>query len=326
MTVGHRRYGAAMGTSIGAAPFTRADALAAGFSAGVIRARIRDGDWVSLRRGVYIERSVLAEVANASDRQHALDVAAVLCTVRHDALACGSSAARILGLETLSALPDDVVIVTSGDGWGQRRRRHVLRYADVPPHHRASRHGVPTTSAARTIVDLARGWPLADGVVLADSALRGRLTTVTELHDVAVECYFWPGISKVRRALGLADPASESVLESLSRIAMYEQQLPAPRTQVVIGDAAGPIARADFLWERYGVVGEADGLGKYVSDGRRSTAAIVRAEKWREERILDAGYEIVRWGWRDANRPDVLANRLRAAFARGVARQAGRAS
>lgn len=313
-----------MGTSIGEAPFTRADAVAAGFSAGAIRARIRDGEWVPLRRGVYVERSVLVAVTNAPDRRHALDVAVVLRTLRRDALAAGTSAARILGLETLAAPADDVVIASSDPvSKGQRRRGHLLRHADVPQHHRVSRYGVALTCAARTVVDLARSWPLSAGVVLADSALRQRHTSLTELHSVAADCYAWSGTCIACRAIELADPASESVLESLSRVAMHEQGLPKPRTQVVIGDAGGAIARVDFLWERYRVVGEADGLGKYAPDGRRTTVEIVRAEKRREERILDAGYEIVRWGWRDASRPEVLARRLRAAFMRGVARQVG---
>ncbi len=314
-----------MGTSIGEAPFTRADAVAAGFSPGAIRARIRDGAWVPLRRGVYVERTLLTAVADAPDSRHALDVAAVLRTLRHDALAVGTSAARILGLEMLAMSADDVVIATSDPVLkGQRRRGHLLRHADVPQHHRGSRYGVALTCAARTVVDLARSWPLADGVVLADSALRLRRTMLAELRAVAGDCYAWSGMCHACRAIELADPASESVLESLSRVAMHEQGLPQPRTQVVIGDAGGAIARVDFLWEQYRVVGEADGLGKYAPDGRRTTVEIVRAEKRREERILDAGYEIVRWGWRDANRPEVLARRLRAAFARGVARQAGR--
>ncbi len=310
-----------MGT-IGNAPFTRADAIAAGFSPATVRRRIQDGDWTTLRRGVYVSRAALA-AADTPDRRHALDAAAVLRTLRHDALAAGTSAAWILGLESLSPPPEDIVIATSEPASGQRRRGYVLRYADVPPPHRTTRHGVALTSAARTVIDLARHWPLREGVVLADSALRQRLTTLPELHAMVRDCYAKPGSNAAFRAIEHADPKSESVLESLSRMAMYEQGLPPPCTQVVIGDEHGPIARVDFLWERFGVVGEADGIGKYAPDGRRTTAEIVRAEKWREERILDAGYEIVRWGWRDACRPEVLAHRVRAAFARGVARQIG---
>lgn len=314
-----------MGTMIGGAPFTRADAITAGFSPGMIRRRIKDGNWTAVRRGVYVRRSVLAAIADRPERRHALEAAAVLLTLRHDdALAAGTSAVRILGLATLSPPPEEVVIVTSDAATkGQRRRGYVLRHADVPPDHRMQRHGVPLTSAARTVVDLARCWPLRDGVVLVDSALRQRLVTLPDLHAMAGDCYTRPGIGNAYRVIERADPAAESVLESLSRMAILDQGLPEPRTQVVIGDAHGAIARVDFLWERYRVVGEADGIGKYTSDGRRTTAEIVRAEKRREERILDAGYEIMRWGWRDANHPDVLARRLRDAFARGVARQVG---
>ncbi|GAA5123776.1 type IV toxin-antitoxin system AbiEi family antitoxin domain-containing protein [Haloechinothrix salitolerans] len=260
-----------MGT-IGEAPFTRADALAAGVSPATIRRRLQDGDWTTLRRGVYVPRAVLA-AADTPERRHTLDAAAVLLTLRHhDALVAGTSAARILGLDTLAPPPDDVVIATSDPAKGQRRRGYVLRYADVPPHHRTTKHGVALTSAARTVIDLARSLTLREGVVLADSALRQQLATLPELHTLARDCYTTPGICGAYRAIEHADPKSESVLESLSRVAMREQGLPEPRTQVVICDAYGPIARADFFWERFGVVGEADGIGKYAPDGRRTTA------------------------------------------------------
>ncbi len=93
---------------------------------------------------------------------------------------------------------------------------------------------------------------------------------------MARDCYAKPGSCAAFRAIEHADATAESVLETLSRLAIYEQGLPPPRTQVVIGDAHGPIARVDFLWERFGVVGEADGIGKYTSDGRRSTAEVLR--------------------------------------------------
>lgn len=80
----------------------------------------------------------------------------------------------------------------------------------------------------------------------------------------------------------------------------------------------------DFLWEDAPVIGEADGLAKYRPTDWRTTRDIVRAEKRREERLADLGYEVVRWGWEDANDPPRLAHRLRAAFARGLERRRGR--
>lgn len=213
-------------------------------------------------------RSTLEGVDGAPDRRHALDVAAVLVTLHHDALAAGTSAARILGLAMPAPPPNEIVVVTSDPtGKGQRRDGYVLRYADVPSAHRVQRHGVAITSAARTVVDLARERPIREGVVVADSALRRHLVTVPELRAMARDCFTKPRINRAYQAIELAEPNSESVLESVSRLAMHEQELPPPRTQVVIRDARGPIARVDFLWEHYGVVGEADGLGKYEPDG-----------------------------------------------------------
>lgn len=107
---------------------------------------------------------------------------------------------------------------------------------------------------------------------------------------------------------------------------MHTEGIPAPRTQVVIRDANGAFARVDFLWDDLRVIGEADGLTKYEPDERRAVRDIVRTEKRREERLADAGYEVVRWGWQDARTPKRLARRLLAAFARGVERQRGRAA
>jgi hypothetical protein len=93
---------------------------------------------------------------------------------------------------------------------------------------------------------------------------------------------------------------------------------------VAIGDEWEQYGEVDFLWDEYNVIGEADGLAKYQPDGRRSTRDKIKAEKRREERLFDAGYEVVRWGWEEATDPPRLARRLRAAFARGLERKRGR--
>lgn len=303
-------------------PVTRAQALAAGFTPAVTRRMLAAGEWTVLRRGVYVDAATLADVAADAERRHALRVAGLLLVSGRDAVAGGTSAARICGLDSLAALPDELSLLAPDlRGRVVRRTGYVIQPVSVPLHHRTVRHGVPITSAARTVVDLARGGSLMDAVVLIDSALRKGHATVEQLQEVLSTCHVWPGIRCARQAVGLADPASESVLESASRVVMFEHGLPLPRSQVIVRDSAGFVARVDFLWEEFGVVGEADGLAKYEPDARRSTRDIVRAEKRREERLTDAGYEVIRWGWDDVRAPVQLARRLRAAFARGAARQ-----
>lgn len=305
-----------------AGPFTAAQAWAAGFTHADIRRNVRRGDWVVLRRGVYVTAPVLARAEDDAARRQALDAAALLLTLGWDAVAGGVTAAQIWGFEQLRSPARRLVVVADDpDAVDRHRDGYVVLTTALPSGHRTTRLGVPVTSAARTVVDLARTWSFTPGVVVADSALRQGLATVPQLHDVVADCARWPGIAQAKRVVDFADPSSESVLESVSRVAMHQQGVPPPRTQAVIGSA-----RVDFLWDDVRVVGEADGMAKYQPDGARSTLDVVRAEKRREERLVDAGYEVVRWGWEDAWNPPRLARRLRAAFARGAERRRGRAA
>lgn len=299
-------------------PFSNAQAYAAGYSHADVRRLVRRGEWAPLRRGVYIPAHVLDEAAHDPPRRHAIDVAGLICALGHRAVAAGTSAAQILGFDLLTT-PSSELIVAIDDAHVPHRCRdgYVIRRTELPEHHIIARYGVPLTSAARTIVDLARVGPVTEAVVAADSALHLAETSRNELETMLSDCRGWPGAGQAQIAIRLADPLAESVLESLSRAAMWQEGLPKPRTQVVIGRA-----RVDFFWEHARVIGEADGLSKYERKaGDRSTLDIVRSEKRREERLADAGFEIVRWGWSDACNSARLAARLRAAFARGLARQ-----
>lgn len=79
-----------------------------------------------------------------------------------------------------------------------------------------------------------------------------------------------------------------------------------------------PVARTDHGWPALRVVGEADGLGKYVS------AEVLRAEKLRQDRLEDCGLTVFRYTWSDAlHRPGLLADRFRRAVARSRSLQPG---
>lgn len=305
-------------------PVTREQARAAGLTEADIRRALARGTWTTLRRGVYVEAGLLARVRDDPARRHALEVSGLLCTLDCAAVAAGTSAARIWGLETLTRPTEIVVVTADSRAKGDRREGYVIRTATLPAHHCRTRHGVPLTSTERTVVDLARAGSLTEGVVVADSAQRLGLVSVDQLRQVLGDYTRWPGAGRAHRAVELSDPRSESVLESVSRVAIHEQGLPAPRLQISLGDDRGYCGRVDFLWDEFRVIGEADGLGKYEPSAGRATRDIVRAEKRREELLADLGFEVVRWGWEDAADPAWLAQRLRAAFARGVQRQRGR--
>ena len=72
----------------------------------------------------------------------------------------------------------------------------------------------------------------------------------------------------------------------------------------------------DFWWPDHGVVGEFDGVGKYLRekwmDGR-SAAEVVIDEKLREDRLRRQVSRVVRWGWDVGGSPSRLGLLLRQA-------------
>ena len=58
--------------------------------------------------------------------------------------------------------------------------------------------------------------------------------------------------------------------------------------------------------------------GRLLRDGE-DPGQVVYREKLREDRLRELGWQVVRWVWADLAHPDVIAGRLRRAFARAAA-------
>jgi hypothetical protein len=122
------------------------------------------------------------------------------------------------------------------------------------------------------------------------------------------------GSARLRRVLELADGASGSPGESVSRVAMHLEGLPKPVLQQPFRDRRGLIGVVDFWWPQFNLIGEFDGRGKYTRDDMlngMSPAEAVLAEKAREDRLRALGPGVVRWDWPYAISPPRLARKLR---------------
>jgi hypothetical protein len=227
------------------------------------------------------------------------------------------SAALIHGLDMLGRRPDATVALTRPpENTSSRTSRADVRVhvAALPAEHVVTRHGVPATSVARTVIDLARTASFVAGVVVADAALRSGQTTKAELQSVITACSRWPGIRAARQVVAFADALSESVLESISRVAFRAYGLPPAALQVWVGDAAEMIGRADFLWRAHRTIAEADGAIKYTDPAR------ARAQLDRDRRLREAGFEVVHFTWQQITRtPSQVAASITAAFRRADA-------
>lgn len=296
----------------GLPPFRRS---ASDLSDAQIRRALRAGELVGMRRGVLVGRRRL-QLALSDTDQHMLRMrAAVLAIPGPPVVAALGSAALLHGLSRLGRSPRRVRLYRSRGGPFRDDDVAVL-VCGLPDRHVTNVGGIPSTTAARTVIDIARWVSYRSGVVVADSALRNG-TTRPELAAIASDCARWPGIRKAREVVEFADSRAASALESVSRVAFAEAGLPPPQLQVPIGDPEWPDGIVDFLWEEYGVIGEADGMFKY--DG---SPMALRAEKLRQEALEARGYIVVRWTWDDIwRRPDWVVDRLRRAMAEGARRR-----
>jgi hypothetical protein len=275
---------------------TAAELRALGFPRSKLRRFIEDGVLVHKRAGVYTLGKYAAEHQGETACLHALDLAAVLVRMEADCAGSHETAAIIHGLHLLHDPPQSVITLTHPRGGrGTRASRYGVRLhvADLPAGDVVSRFGVPVTSVARTVADLARRGTFQEGVVVTDSALHARLATRADLNAVITSCAGWPGLSRARRAIAFGNERSESVLESLARVIMHDAGLPAPELQVELRDDYGAlVARVDFLWPRYRTVGEADGAVKYEKYGLTA-----RQQLERDRKIRAVGYDMVHFDW-----------------------------
>lgn len=285
--------------------FTVDEAAEHGWTSSALRNAVRQGRLVRPRRGVY---------SSMLDQYSVIDAVAAARSYRGSVVSHRSALLLhdlpLLGRD--SAVPDLTVPPrTNVNMHGAHPHRASLRAQDV-----TLVGDTPVTSIARTLVDVGRCASTSAAVVAFDAALQAGRVGMTDIEDVLLFCWRWPGIRRAQRAVRLCDGKAESPLESISRLVLARLGLPEPELQANIHNQFGRlVGRGDFYWDEFGVLGEADGRSKY--DER----AIITREKERQEELEELGLVVVRWGWADVTRDRlVLKGRIERALERGVRR------
>jgi predicted transcriptional regulator of viral defense system len=294
--------------------FTRADLLTAGVERARIDTALRNGRLVQLSRGVYARADAAKKARREAGGEYRLQVAGALAAAGTDVVVSHQSAAVLLAIDLLDQGGREVTMTGPGDrGWHGRTGTH--RYAiAMPADHVTTAFGFPVTTAARTVIDLARTLEFRAGVVAADSALLKKLTTKADLRSVVAALPRRPGIARAAEVVEFADGRAESPLESIGRAGFRDCGLPPPELQIQLGSAYEPIARVDFYWKQYRTAAEADGAMKYDSD-----PGLARRQLRRDHLLRAEGYEIVHFTWQDINfSPELVVSWIREAFRRQV--------
>lgn len=306
--------------------FRRADLRELGIDISTIRTFTRRGWWTRLHHGIYIDSEVLALASDPLARARILTSAAI-ASLPGEAFAFGATAARLHGLAFDRALGENISLVR-GVATDQRAfHRRVTAPSDlvnVSVHRHALRvedlteiEGIPTvdrkTAAVTTAALSSPMWAL----VTLDSLAWKRPDTLALLPGWVEEWSGIRGIGTVRAAVPRVRSGAQTPLETISRYQLTRMGIGEPQLQVPFEDEDGLIGVVDMAWPDLRVIGEADGLSKYVSRDD------LIAEKVREDRLRALGWLVVRWTWSEIlGTPRMVADRVRRAASVAMIRSA----
>ena len=277
----------------------------------------RTGRFVRIRPGVYVPAAEWA-AASAVDR-HRAAMDALRATARVDPVFSHESAALIHGIPVVGPWPERPHTIAAD--LGHRGSVGVSAHRPRHPWTIGRVDGYLVTTPDCTAINLAAARGLAAGVASLDHVLASGATTA-ELVGLVAEWRPFHGARRVERALSIATGLAETPLESISLVPIASAGFEAPCQQHEIV-ARGRRYRLDFFWPDHGVVGEADGRGKYL------TSSDLWMEKQREDALRSLGLGFARWGWDDALAGEpVVARLLEAGLRVGppIARTAARIS
>jgi very-short-patch-repair endonuclease len=275
--------------------------LGLGLGRDAISHRLTNGRLVPVQRGVYA-------LGHAELRREGHMLGVVL---RHGDAAVVShrSAAAVWGIRPWSGTFVELTVPGRG-GTRKRRGRLVHRSGDIPSREQTVERGIPTTTLARTLLDLAAVVPphhLRRAVERSEQAELFDLTEVQRVLDAH------PGRPGRRPLLALladfgdhGDTITRSDLEAMMLQICLDHDLPRPQVNRHDG-----IRESDFRWPAHRLVVEVD---SWTFHGR--TRRAFDSDRARDRALLRDGWRVARFTDRQIlTSPAAIAHELRALIA-----------
>jgi hypothetical protein len=214
----------------------------------------------------------------------------------------GLTAAWLHGLDVEPCKPIEVTI-PKGSGVSARSGIVVRRDALSPKEVKFVR-GKRATTLIRTLRDLCSRLTVTEAVTTVDMALHAGLVSLDDLNTLLARRSHSFGVARLRRVVGLVEPAAESPMESRLRMVLMLGGLPRPLAQVSLHDSKGRfLGRPDLFYPSHQLGLEYDGgthRASMVEDNRR------------QNRLLAAGIRLLRFTAGDVlNSPDSITTQVR---------------
>jgi very-short-patch-repair endonuclease len=276
---------------------TRTQLLQAGLTRAAVDNRVKSGRLQPLYRGVYL-------LGHAHLSDGARELGAVLAC-GPNAFVSHRSAAGLWHLYPAQSTEVDITVV--GRNPGSKRGIRVHRAPALGRSEIRRLGGIPLTSPARTILDLAGSVASRELERAYAEAETRRLVRRNELLALLARYPHRPGAAGLRSLIeGDARPAlTRSEAEERLLALIRSAELPAPELNARVAGI-----EVDFLWRDRRLVVEVDGFAFH------SHRAAFERDRERDAALAALGYRIVRVTWRQiVHRPATVLARIAAALA-----------
>lgn len=227
-----------------------------------------------------------------------------------DALIAAQAAAHVWGLlDTTQAIREDdpVDVLLVGRNAEQPPGIRVHRTKSLPRQDVRWRNGIPVTSPARTILDLAATMDALELEAVVSIALGKRLVRRSQLDDVMVRNPRTKGIGKLRAVLHQAEPLHDTRSKYERRLLRLLKlaELPLPITNTWVGGKL-----VDAFWPDLGLAIEFDGWRYHRGRDR------FESDRLRDQHLTLAGHHVMRVTARQIDHsPYALVARIAATIA-----------
>jgi very-short-patch-repair endonuclease len=272
--------------------------LELGFARKAIQHDLQTGHLYQLFRGVYA-------VGCPSVSWRGRVMGAVLAC-GSEAVASHQTAAALIGIRPTSRALIDVTTPRSRHG---QRGIKVHRVRALDPEDRAMAGGIPVTSLARLLLDLAEAVTLRQLKRAFEEAEKRRLLDLNAIERLLDRSPGRHGAKPLRQVIAeyVEPPITQAELERLFIELCDLFGIPRPQTNVIV---AGRVV--DGVWHEQRVVIELDSRTHHM------TTAAFEEDRRRDADLMLAGYRVLRITWRRlVDEPAAVAEIVRRLLAAG---------
>ncbi|MCX4387469.1 hypothetical protein OG777_11060 [Micromonospora peucetia] len=185
----------------------------------------------------------------------------------------------------------------------------VVHQLAVDPDAVSEVAGLPVTTPLRTVADVILRADRYSAVCVLDSALNRQVVTESDLVRIPALLVGRRGAVAARRHLAETDGRAQSPLETRTRLRCVDGGVPPDVLQLEVRDRDGYLLGiGDLGWRAARLIAEADGQAPH------RTPTAVFEDRTRQNRLVNAGWRILRFTWADTLRPDYIPHTIKAAL------------